>query len=207
MDHYEALGDEISNIIGLSNGVGVDSFFAQEVLRFYSIARTVSSTFDLDDLSKPEERYITHILSRSLLENYFWILYIFDDKNKKTERYECLLNSFKKEYHKLMNEPAMNCQVGLEPADPAWSSIPRGLDVNSMLAQLKNDYGDRLNYLYFTYRISSFDTHGKNLSTVLESVFNKKSNFPFLKLKYAFDLISNQYLIIIQELRSSGDIE
>ncbi|WP_432413787.1 hypothetical protein [Pantoea allii] len=207
MDHYGALGDEISNMTDLSNGVGVNSFFAQEVLRFHSIAGTISNAFDLDNLSKPEERYITHILSRSLLENYFWILYIFDDENKKTERYEYFLNSFKKEYYKLMNESAINCQVGLEPADPAWSSIPRGLNLNSMLAQLKNDYGVRLSYLYFTYRISSFDTHGKNLSTVLESVFNKKSNFPYLKLKYAFDLISNQYLIIIQELRSSGDIK
>ncbi|MCF6691662.1 hypothetical protein [Raoultella terrigena] len=207
MTYFKDLENEIPTIKKLSIGAGVNSFYAQEVLRFYSIAGTLSNQFDLNNLSSVEERYISHILSRSLLENYFWILYIFDDKNEKIIRYESLLDSFRKDYYKLMNEPMINNQSGLEPADPSWSSISRGLDVNSMLAQIKNDYGDRLNYLYFTYRISSFDTHGKNLSTVLESVFGKRVNFPYLKLEYAFELISNQYLIILGELRSNGEIQ
>lgn len=207
MSDFKQLENEISTIKTISTGVGANSFYAQEVLRFYSIAGTLLEQFDLDNLSVAEERYISHILSRSLLENYFWILYIFDDKNKKNIRYESLLDSFRKDYYKLMNEAMIKNHSGLESADPSWSSISRGLDVNSMLAQLKNDYGDRLSYLYFTYRISSFDTHGKNLSTVLESVFGKQVNFPYLKLKYAFDIISNQYLIILGELRSNGEVQ
>jgi hypothetical protein len=74
---------------------------------------------------------------------------------------EELKNSFKKDYHKLLNEPRLPRKNELEPADPSWANLPRGLDVNSMLAQVKNDYGHRLNYLYFVYRIASFDTHGK----------------------------------------------
>jgi len=206
MNHFETLEKEIETIKKLSTGVGPNSFYAQEVLRFYSIAGTLFKNFDLENLSSADERYFSHILSRSLLENYFWVLYIFDDKNQKPTRYESLLDSFKKEYYKLLNEPMIKNKAELEPADPSWSTIPRGLDVNSMLAQLKNDYGDRLSYLYFIYRISSFDTHGKNLSTVLKSVFGKQANFPHLKLKYAFDLISNQYLVVLQELHNNGEI-
>ncbi|HHQ6601117.1 TPA: hypothetical protein ACSTLW_001933 [Serratia fonticola] len=206
MDHFEELDKEIPTIKTISTGVGPNSFYAQEVLRFSSIAGTLLKNFDVDNPSSVEERYLSHILFRSLLENYFWIIYIFDDKSKKSNRYDSLLDSFRKEYLKLMNDPMVKIQTGLEPAQSSWSTIPRVMDVNSMLNQVKNDYGDRLSYLYFIYRISSFDTHGKNLSTVFESVFGKQVSFPVLKLKYAFDLISNQYLLILQELRCSGEI-
>ena len=44
-------------------------------------------------------------------------------------------------------------------------------NVNDMLTQVRNVHGDRLNYLYFVYRIASFDTHGKSLGTIFEAVF------------------------------------
>ena len=199
MDHFEKLKSELPAIQAISTGVGANVFYAQEVLRFYSIAGTLLESFNLDDSTSVDQRYFSHILSRSLLENYFWILYLFDDSSQKNNRYNSLVDSFKKEYLKLMNEPMLPHKDKLEPADPAWSSIPRGLDINSMLTQLKNDYGDRLSYLYFIYRISSFDTHGKNLNTLFQSVFGKQANFPILNLKYTFDLIANQYLVVLQE--------
>lgn len=206
MENFDKFREELPTIQQLSIGTGPNAFFAQEALRFYTIAGTLIENFNLDENSKVDERYLTHILSRSLLENYFWILYIFDDVAEKQNRYDSLINSFKKEYLKLTNEPLMPHKDKLEPADPTWSSIPKGLDVNSMLAQVKNNYGDRLNYIYFVYRISSFDTHGKNLNTIFQSVFGKTCNFPILNLKYAFDLIANQYLIVLQELRNHGQI-
>jgi len=35
------------------------------------------------------------------MENYFWLLYIFDDPAKKQDRHEELVNSFKRDYCKL----------------------------------------------------------------------------------------------------------
>jgi hypothetical protein len=95
----------------------------------------------------------------------------------------------------------------LEPADPAWTRQAQGLpNVSTMLTGLRNNYGDRLNYLYPIYRISSFDTHGRSLGTIFEAVFGKKCEFPILKIKYAFELMANQYLVVLNDLRNSGAI-
>jgi hypothetical protein len=205
-NYFEQLKAELLAIRKLAQSSGANGFFAQEVLRFYSIAGTLLALegFSLDEKATVDERYMTHVLSRSLLENYFWIIYLFDDPAKTSDRYEELKNSFKKDYHKLLNEPLLPRKNELEPADPSWANLPRGLDVNSMLAQVKNDYGDRLNYLYFVYRITSFDTHGKSLGTIFEDVFGKNCSFPVLKIKYAFELVANQYLVVLNDLRSKG---
>ena len=65
---------------------------------------------------------------------------------------------------------------------------------------------NRLNYLYFVYRVASFDTHGKNLGMDLEDVFGKKSNFPVLRIRYAIELVANQYLVVLNELRKRGAV-
>ena len=162
-DHFELLKNELPTIKTISSGGGVNGFFGQEVLRFHSIAGTLIKNFDCGKGVSVDERYITHILARSLMENYFWLIYIYDDQAKKSERYNNMVDSFKRDYGKLINEPQLPSKDQLEPADSSWSSLPRAMDVNSMLSQVTNDYGDRLNYLYFVYRITSFDTHGKNL--------------------------------------------
>ena len=204
---FEQLKAELPTIKILSNTGGANGFFAQEVLRFHSIAGTLlENGFALDETSSVDERYLTHVLSRSLLENYFWVIYLFDDPAETSNRYEELKNSFKRDYAKLLNEPQLPRKNELEPANAAWANLPRALDVNSMLAQVKNDYGDRLSYLYFVYRIASFDTHGKSLETIFEAVFGKTCNFPVLKIRYAFELIANQYRVVLNDLRASGVI-
>lgn len=205
--HYDDLALEKSTLLSLSAGVGANAFFAQEALRFLSMSGTLKNiNFTLDKNALVDERHITHTISRSLLENYFWTLYIFDDNNEKNNRYEELIDSFKREYIKLINDPMLPLRNQLEAADPSWQAIPRGLNVSSMLAQVKNDHGDRLDYLYFIYRISSFDTHGKNLGTIGRSTFGKTVNFPVLEINVVFELIANQYLVILQKLRASGEI-
>lgn len=202
-NYFEQLKMDLPAFKQLAEAGGATGFFAQEVLRFHSIAGTILN-FDgvsLDEKASVDERYITHILSRSLLENYFWIIYLFDDPMETSSRYEELKNSFKRDYAKLLNESHLPRRGDLEPANPSWAGLPRSLDVNSMLAQVRNDYGDRLSYLYFVYRVTSFDTHGKNLGTILESVFGKKVNFPVLKIRYAFELVANQYLVVLNDLR------
>lgn len=215
-EYFEQLKAGLPAITKLSQSGGANGFFAQEVLRFHSIAGTLLEVkdFSLDENSNVDERYLTHILSRSLLENYFTILYLFDDPAQTTSRYEELKNSFKDDYRKLMNDLKARSwrnvmhvyQTQLEPADPAWAQAKALPNVNDMLIKLRNDYGDRLSYLYPIYRISSFDTHGRSLGTIFEAVFGKKCNFPVLKIKYAFGLIANQYLVVLNDLRKSGVI-
>lgn len=206
MDHFESLKQELPTLKNMSNGVGPNAFFAQEALRFYSIAGTIKDNFTLDEKAKTEERNITHILFRSLLENYFRILYIFDSPADIQTRYDSIVDNFKREYGKLLNEPLLPRKNELETAGSSWSQLPRGLDMNSTLAQVQNDYGDRLSYLYFVYRIASFDTHGNNIKSVAEDAFGKPCNFPVLKLAYAIDLVANQYLIVLGGIRDRGEI-
>lgn len=213
---FEKLKAELPAFTTLSKMSGANGFFGQEALRFYSIAGTLLDipTFSLDENSTVDERYITHVLVRSLLENYFTIVYMFDDPLKTSARYGELQNTFKNEYRKLMddlNKPNWQTfmqayQAKLEPADPTWNKPPGLPDVNTMLAGLRNNYGDRLNYLYPLYRITSFDTHGRSLGAIFEAVFGKTCNFPVLKLKYAFELIANQYLVVLTIFRGQGVI-
>jgi hypothetical protein len=204
--NFEQLKAELPAIQVIAKGSGAIGFFAQEVLRFHSIAGTLlgAAGFSLDELATNDERYLTHILSRSMLENYFWIIYLFDDPAQTSARYDQLQNSFKRDYFKLLNEPQLPFKTQLEPSNALWQNLPRSLDVNSMLSQVKNDYGDRLNYLYFAYRIASFDTHGKSLEAIFTDAFQKQCNFPVLKIRYSFELIANGYLIVLRELRAQG---
>lgn len=213
--HFKQLESEIPTIGKLTQKPDATGFFIQEVLRFYSISETLSqSSFVLDATANNDERYLTHVLLRSLLENYFTIIYLFDDPSETSVRYENLKNSFKNDYRKLMNDLSAPSwqdfmqahQANLEPANPVWAQ-GRGLpDINTMLTALHNDYGDRLNYLYPIYRISSFDTHGRSLGSIFEAVFGKVCNFPVINIKKALELMANQYLVVLHNLRSRHEI-
>lgn len=204
-DHFALLKSELPTFQKLGDMTGALRHFGQEVMRFHSIAGTLLENMKLDK-SSVDERYITHILARSVIEGFFWHAYIFDAPTTRGARYEEFVNSFKRDYLKLYNENLLPQKSNIEAANPAWAGLPAALDVKSMLAQLRNDHGDRLDYLYLVYRIASFDTHGKNLNAVFEHVFGKQCNFPFLDLRFGFDLIANHYLVILQDLRSGGEI-
>ncbi|ARM31902.1 hypothetical protein [Prosthecochloris sp. HL-130-GSB] len=206
MNYFEELEKELPSLRVAAKTSGPVGFFAQEVMRFYSVAGTLKGSFPLDETANFEQRSMTHVLFRSLLENYFRILYIFDVPSDVQVRYDAILNNFKREYGKLLNDPLLPNKQELEPACAGWSQLPRGLDMNSMLAQLQNDYGDRLSYLYFTYRIASFDTHGNNLKAVADDTFGKSCNFPVLKLEFATELVANQYLVVLSDMRRRGKI-
>ncbi|MEA9729184.1 DUF5677 domain-containing protein [Xanthomonas campestris] len=204
-DDFDLLKQQIPALEKISEIHGEIGFFAQEALRFCTIAGTLCATFPLDN-SSIGERQITHILARSLLENYFWLIYIFDDQSQRSSRYGEKINGFKREYSKLMADPLVPKKDEIEPADPTWSSLPKPMDVNSMLAQVKNDLGDRLSYLYFVYRVASFDTHGNSMAVLFEQAFGQSCSFSALDLKFGFDLIANQYLVILQELAEEGAV-
>lgn len=210
--HFDLLGKELNNIKELKQNPDATGFFLQEVLRFYSIAGTLlTSDICLTTSSTVDGRYLTHVLSRALLEPYFTILYIFDDFSLMSARYEEQKNTFKDNYRKLMNDlnkPEWSnfmTQHGnkLEPADPTWKDLKKLPDVNTMLGYVKNHNGGTLQYLYPLYRITSFDTHGRSLGTIFESVFGKQCNFPILDIEYAIELMANEYLSLYNNLRTN----
>ena len=199
-NYFETLSAELSAIKQHEPAGSAERYFVSDVLRFNSIAGTILQSFPSPQ-KNIDSRIITHILARSLLENYFWLLYIFDNPAAATQRFEELLNDFKIQYNKLYNEPLLPNKDQLEPPDASWASLPKPKDINSMLAALKNDYSDKLNYLYFVYRVTSFDTHGKSLKPLFDESFKKDCNFPVLDLQKAFDLIANQYLVVWHTIR------
>ena len=212
-NNYNQFEQELQNLKSLEQRNDELGFFSQECSRFYTISKSLKeSDLNLGITCPPDHRYMTHPLIRSLLENFAAIIYIFDDLANTCSRYEIIKNKFRLEYNKLMNGfqtppwdaiiTAQNLQ--LEPSNPNWASLPRELDVNSMLAAVRNNYGDRLDYLYMAYRISSFDTHGRSLETIFNAVFNKKCNFPVLKVDYIFELIASEYLAILNKLKQQS---
>jgi hypothetical protein len=149
-------------------------------------------------------------LSRSLLEPFFIILYIFEDPLQMTNRYEEQKNSFRNQYKKLMDdlhEPEwQNFMQGdgskLEAADPGWGKLKQLPDMKTLLGRLKNSSNKSLEFLYPLYRITSFDTHGRSLGTIFEAVFQKPCNFPVLDVDRAIEIMAGEYLAILNDLQA-----
>lgn len=211
--NFDQLKTQIGVIQTLKPKADETGFFIQEVLRFYSIAGTLlESSITLNKTANVNERYFTHILSRSLLEPFFIILYIFEDPLHMASRYEEQKNTFKVQYRKLMNdlrEPEWhNFMQGdgskLEAEDPNWNKLQQLPDMKTLLSRLKNSNNKNLEYLYPLYRITSFDTHGRSLGTIFEAVFQKQCNFPVLDIGQAIELIASEYLATLNSLRASN---
>ena len=177
-----------------------ENFFKEEAIRFYSIAGTLLNSFQNTD-KDITERMLSHIWLRSVIENYFWLLYFYDNVSDREIKFDAYLNGFKKEYAKLYNELLPAQKTTVETPDQSWSQLTNPMDLRSVLAQLKNNNNDRLEYIYFIYRISSFDTHGKSLKSLFDASFNKECNFPYLKLDPVLELIADQYLFIWNEIK------
>lgn len=175
-----------------------EKFYKDEVLRFYSIGGTIEASFkNIENCI--DERIISHILIRSVIENFFRLLFIYEDPNKAATNFDLVLNGFKKEYAKLLKEPELLFKDQLEPAESSWSSSSpplKSYNLKDTLARVRNVHGDKLDYLYFIYRISSFDTHGNSLNSLFEASFNKTCNFPVLKIDLILEIISDEYLVI-----------
>ncbi|SHL85552.1 hypothetical protein SAMN05216428_107103 [Nitrosospira sp. Nsp11] len=195
-EEFDLLKMESSKILAFTPGNHRDAFFIQEMLRFHSIAGTIEHSFQ-NVKTSVDERILTHILMRSLLENFFRILYIFDSSTLSHTKFDVCVNGFKIEYAKLHRDPILPHKSQLEPADPSWPSLEKPMDLNSMLATVMNSYGVRLNYIYFVYRVSSFDTHGNSLEAFFDASFRKKPcNFPVLDIEKVTQIIADEYLRI-----------
>ncbi len=202
MSNFDLLNAEFPAISSFVPKKGYEQFAISEFHRFRSIGGTLLQNFQ-DNPSSVEERNITHILMRSLLENYFWLLSIFDTQDEPTRqsKFDSYMNGFKLEYAKLYDEPMLTVKSQIETPGMGWKGLQKPLNVNDILVAIKNDYGDRLNYLYFVYRVFSFDTHGKVHASFFEEAFGKKCSFPLIKMSKVLDLMANQYRVIWQDIR------
>lgn len=205
-DHLTSLGLEAPALEETSRADGVIGYYSQECLRFFSIASSLRESSLLENKTAAD-RQISHILGRSLLEGFFWIIYIFENQATRAERFEEKLNGFRRQYGKYWNENILPGRDEMEPAQEGWSNLEAPqLDLNSMLMRLRNENGDGLNYLYFLYRVSSFDTHGNSMDALFRSAFGKSCNFTALDFEFGFGLIARHYLQILHRLRHEGEI-
>jgi hypothetical protein len=205
IDHFQLLRSELSRFSELGSRPGPIGFLGQEALRFHSIAGTLKDSGMVANASD-EERFISHILTRSLIESFFWLVYIFDNIATRQSRYDELVTSFRREYFRFYNEN-LPINSSLAPPDPNWNRLQGGLDVMSMITQVRNVQGQRLAPLYSIYRIASFDTHGKSLNNIMVSALGSAiPNFPVLDLENCFDLIANEYLCTLRDLVTAGEV-
>ena len=95
------------------------NFAIEEFKRFHSIAGTILESI-LPEEERVGERLYSQILLRSLFENFFWLIYIFDDPDDaaRHDRLNKYLNGFKNQYYKLHNEVALPHKSQLAAPDP-----------------------------------------------------------------------------------------
>jgi hypothetical protein len=200
--NFKKLSDLLPTFRAASFKEDHKNFAVDEFMRFHSVGDTVLVSFP-NTTTSVDERIITHILLRSILENFFWLLYIFDGANAASwsSRFDEYMNGFKREYSKLYADPDLPRKSEIEQSNPSWSSLQKPRDLNSVLVAVKNAHGSRLDYLYFTYRITSFDTHGKTLKSLFSSAFQKDCNFPVLKIEEVIELMADSYLDTWQRIQ------
>lgn len=209
-NYFKLLNEQLIVAIELSKQKNAKGFLGQEILRFNSIAGTLIDSFKLDSNASIDERYITHPLIRSLLENYFKIIYIFDDIELEGERFEKAVNGFKIDYRKLINDLKQeawedfmqNYGASLPSPSDDWKALPKLNNINDILVELENDAGDKLQYLYPTYRITSFDVHGNSLNIFFDKAFNTPCNFPILDIRKVINLIASSYIEFLNKYKS-----
>ncbi|QZM11792.1 hypothetical protein ABVS_1093 [Acinetobacter lwoffii] len=201
-DKFEQLYEKKSIIHQYNTTNCAIEFYQQEVLRFLSIAGTLKENGLSNNPQSVDARYFSHILTRSLIENFFIMIYVFDSVNDSETRFNEILNGFKQDYLKLYNESELPFKEELAIPQSDWKDLKKPKDVKSILNAVKNENEEKLGYLYFVYRITSFDTHGKNLLVFLQQSFENTSNlnFPILDINNILNLIANEYIAIWQQI-------
>lgn len=209
-DYFTLLSEQLPLAKNLSEQKNAMGFLGQEILRFNSIAGTLINSFKLDVHASIDERYITHPLIRSLLENYFKIIYIFDDSELEGERFEKAVNGFKIDYLKLINDLKQvawdvfmrEYEASLQSPNDDWNNLPKLNNINDILTALKNEAGDKLQYLYSIYRITSFDVHGNSLKIFFDKAFGTQCDFLILDIRYVINLIASSYIELLNKHKS-----
>lgn len=214
---FTSLEAQRSTILGYTQKHDDTGFFLQEAIRFLAVGGSLRSPgMNLSHTATVDERYLTHPLLRTLLENYFTIIWIYDDPSAITARYDMVIGKFAADYTKMWNEFTTHAPFGpflagpgstLHPATSLKVAIGTCPDVRAMLNACTRSTGTRLTDLYALYRITSFDVHGKSLATIIEKAFSSSPvNFPILDVGTALDQIATDYDNLLALLVRQGRI-
>ena len=173
-----------------------EKFAQEEMLRFYLIGNTVLQGFP-DLHNYPDQRIITHPLLRTLLEGWIWVSYIFgeDDEDTKINRFNELLNGFKLDYSRLIDDRFLphKDQLPSIPNGENWQNSRRPKSTKDLLVAIKNEYGHRLDYLYILYRVTSFDIHAKASEALFNEAFGGPCSFARIKPDKIINLMAGGY--------------
>ncbi|WP_216920267.1 hypothetical protein [Synechococcus sp. CCAP 1479/9] len=204
-DQFQLLKSELHGFADLGREPGSIGFLGREALGFLSIAGTLKERGMVGNACV-DERYISNCFASSLIEGFFWLVYILDERSSRPSRHGNLVTLFKRDYCKFNYENSVvNCS--LAPPGQGWSQIQGCLDVRSMITQVRIDQGNRLEPLYAIYRIASFDTHRKSLiSIIVAALGDSNPSFKELDIDFAFNLIANQYLFMLRHLDAASEI-
>ena len=125
--HFDQLHKEIASIKAHTGRDALDEYIIQEFLRFHSLGGSIIATFQQAG-TNVDQRIISHVLIRSLIENFFKILYIKHDPSQSQLRFELCVNGFKQQYLKLYNDLGLDpiIQGQLQTPDPTWQSPTPG---------------------------------------------------------------------------------
>lgn len=176
----------------------------EEFARFYTVGGTLLHYFSSAGTApSQDELSITNVLLRSVLEKCFWLMYVFDTdvEAERKSKFEEYLDGFQNEYRKLHNDISVHANKfasQLEQPNASWTK--KSKNVNDLLVAIRNVHGNRLDFLYHTYRITSFYTHGTASKVLLTETFQKPCNFPLLRVQETVDMVANQYCVIWDKL-------
>lgn len=176
-----------------------EQFLREEALRFATIAETAAKTFP-NVPRNSDERLFCHLLFRPAIENFYRIIYVFEDTAKSEERFAEILGGFQRDYFELFNEigPLYNNQIEAPPTE--WAKRRKCPDVKSMLAQVTNKWGSRFAYLHYLYQIAIFDTQGNNMEVFFETAWGKSVVLPVMQISTAIEMMADYYLAQLETI-------
>ena len=195
---FDQFSNEVPKLLALTPTHPHEGYARDEFLRFVTIAGTLRTSFPVP-IGASDERAISHVLIRSLLESFFWVRYIFESQNlvDRQTRFQRQLDEFQRQYAKMHNDPHLPYKNQIPAPQPNWINHPTAPDAASILRMQKNITGQRLDSLYFTYGVSSFDTHGRAAPELFAQSFGQANpQFHFLQIEPAIETAADMYIAI-----------
>ncbi|MEI8395045.1 MAG: DUF2934 domain-containing protein [Rhodospirillaceae bacterium] len=156
----------------------------------------------LEDVNEKERILrIQNIILRASVETFFWMMYIKHSESRGTEqtRIDEYRGNFCDQYNKIHSDISAQPFVSALAGSGGIGSIstsfafPNKLDVRSMLDHVKNDFGNKISYIYPIYRLASLSVHGIDIMSLKKFFFKSGGAFPYVKWDKVVQVISSEY--------------
>ncbi|MDR2580519.1 MAG: hypothetical protein LBC85_05945 [Fibromonadaceae bacterium] len=203
LDRFELLYSDIFSKLN-SEIDPARKYLLEEMLIFHSSSQSIKESDPKANQHHIEYRNTCYPIIRRLFESFWRIYYIFDDDKEILNRWNNYTRQVKIEYSKMwrdikeqdrkfggFNPLLKNLPVEMLPStekdDPIFGSIRNVMD------KCLNVHGDKLSYLYFSYRILSFYTHGNINKAILDEISPNNNNFAIIKIHEILCMMANYY--------------